>query len=102
MTPRQIYNSEPGRQKWHSEYFGDIRALAALHAVFTEFCFQLPDSEQGVGALTANSRRQGAKEFIDLLTKFHTQEVAKRGPDPRNLTRTDVVETPTRPVPKSV
>ena len=67
MTPKSLYLGATGNTERHRKLFKTEEVEFCLAQVFAEYCWHLPMSTDGATALQANSKRQGAKEFIDLL-----------------------------------
>lgn len=77
MTPKAQYLAAYGKR--HRELFRNEEAERGLIACFTQFCWDLPQGGDGASALIANSKRQGVREFIDLVLGF------TEAPEPRKL-----------------
>jgi hypothetical protein len=67
MTPKQEFLRDVRAVKRHQNLVDDENTRQFLLAAYNEYTWQLPGFEAPLQSQDANSRRKGAKEFIEVF-----------------------------------
>lgn len=67
MTPKQLFQTDLKATARHARLADDIETEKFLTTAFAEYAYTLPGGNTPQHAWDANSRRQGAKEFIQVF-----------------------------------
>lgn len=78
MSPKQEFLRNAKRVKRHQNLVDDEDTRTFLLDAFNEYAFSLPGFESPLQSQDANSRRKGAREFIDVFMNLsrHSKEIS--------------------------
>lgn len=73
IEPRKRFLADENSRRRHADLFGSSEMQDWITTAYAEYCFNLPGSRGAVEAMDANSRREGAREFISVLMNLSNQ-----------------------------
>jgi hypothetical protein len=73
LSPKARFLQDSVAAKRHADIFGNPEVQNWMQIAFAEYCNRLPPSRGSLEALDANSRREGAREYVELLLSLSSQ-----------------------------
>lgn len=73
MSPKKEFLRDARSVKRHQNLVDDEHTRQFLMTAFNEYSWQLPGFESPLQSQDANSRRKGAKEFIEVFLNLSRQ-----------------------------
>jgi hypothetical protein len=73
IQPRKKFQQDSEAMRRHADIFGSTEMQLWLMVAWSEYCLMLPSSQGAMDSVDNNSKRCGAREFMETLMSLSSQ-----------------------------